>query len=199
MSRLVRAARISRPLFLMLAGVLVGATLVAPVSARVTGSGAEPAVTTYTRSASCAGLSFYPADTGTTYANAGTLRIRTDGSAGGYFRCDPGLPHGAVVTRVRFTLEDGSSSGEAGPCSLRRSGLTTASASTYDVLASVSSTGVSAFPGTVRYADTTISNATINNGSYAYWLECWLTGWGGGPYFGLYGADISYTITATKG
>jgi hypothetical protein len=96
---IVRAARLWRPIFLILAGVLVGATFVAPVAARVTGPGGTPAITTYTRSASCAGLDFYPTDSETLYSTFGTARTHPD-LGSGIFRCDPGLPNGAVVTKV---------------------------------------------------------------------------------------------------
>src|SRR4051794_26686528 len=76
--------------------VLVTASLITPAVGAATA--------TYTRVASCAGLSFYATDSNTTYSNIGALRTRTDNGGGtGAFRCDPGLPNHAVVTKVQFT------------------------------------------------------------------------------------------------
>src|SRR4051812_31625303 len=83
------------------AGVLV-ACLAAGVLVVAAASGAlfgrPPAVraatTMYTRSASCAGLDFYPTDSQTWYSNFGTARVwsqpDSEPGASGTFRCDPG-------------------------------------------------------------------------------------------------------------
>jgi hypothetical protein len=177
---------------LLVLGVFAVGALTAPAPSQAT-------TTTYTRTASCAGLDFYPTDSATDYANYATLRVRTSNAGTGVFRCDPGLPNRAVVTKVLFTLEDGSVSGNVGPCSLVRSGLTIAGAKVAVQMASVPETGQYVYPGTVRPADTTIVSPTIDNSLYGYWLECSTWGYGGGPLFGFYGATVTYTITSTDG
>jgi hypothetical protein len=195
MSRFIRAARLSPSVILVLAGILVGATFVAPVAARVTGAAAQPAVT-LTRSASCAGLNWYPTDSATGYANDGPLRFSTTLSSGtGVFRCDPGLPNSVVVTKVRFSLRDASIDYQVHGCGLVRSGLTIATATSFQQLATVPETN--GLPGIVRLADTSIQFATINNTKFGYWLECAIAG--DDPSVGIYGADIIYTISAANG
>ena len=162
------------------------------------------AVTTYTRSASCAGLDFYPTDSRTEYDNSGTMRVWRSGdtanAGSGVFRCDPGLPFGAVVTKVQFTalLEEGYGPGD---CALRRSGLNESNAATAQDLGRVQffdgyTTGV------VRLTTSSISNATIDTANWGYWLECSFNDefrWGVTPTDGLYGADVIYQIPASKG
>jgi len=182
-------------LFLLLLGALVSGALIAPDSSQAVAS-------TYTRSASCAGLDFYPTDSATDYSNNGTLRVRTSSNGTGVFRCDPGLPTGAVVTKVQFTVKlevvvpaDGGTG--VGSCALRRSGLTSATAATAENIAAVSPSAPTG--GVYRVnAPVTPSKATIDNGNYGYWFECW------SDYYsdlgiGIYGADVIYTITAAKG
>jgi hypothetical protein len=185
---------------LLVLTALVGLALVVPAV-----SNAQTA--TYTRSASCAGLDFYPTDSRTEYNNIGPMRAwRTgDGPDGsGVFRCDPGLPTGAIVQHVQFTalMEQVTQTQSVGvsTCALRRSGLTVASATTAQDLASVQ---FGAAGGIVRLTDSTIANATIDNANWGYWLECTFNDpwpWNlGTPRGGLYGADVMYTITAVKG
>jgi hypothetical protein len=195
MSRVVRAARLSRSAFLIGVGVLVGATLVAPVAARVTGSEVGPTVTS-TRSVSCAGLDWYPTDSATGYANDGPLRFATTlSSATGVFRCDPGLPNGAVVTRVQFTLRDESVDYLVHGCGLVRSGLTTATATSFQQLATVPATN--GVPGIVRLTDASIQFGTVNNTKFGYWFECVIAG--DDPSVGIYGANAIYTISSANG
>jgi hypothetical protein len=184
-------------LLLFALGGLVGGALIAPASSQ--------AVTTYTRSASCAGLDFYPTDSRTEYDNFGSLRVMRSGDTpnvgSGVFRCDPGLPNGAVVKKVQFTaLRPFGPLGMA-DCALRRSGLTTATATTNEDLGRVSFGG-SNTTGVVRLTTSSITNATVDNASWGYWLECSFTaanGWTDTPISGLYGGDVIYTITAAKG
>jgi hypothetical protein len=192
-----------RLLMVIVFGSAVGATLIAPVAAGVTGPGAENAAsviaTTQTRSASCAGLDFYPSDRQTFYNDVGTLRVRNGTGGKGIFRCDPGLPNGAVVTKVQFTLrDDWPSTIEVKGCSLVRSGLTTTTATSSQRLASVLGTGGAAAPGIVRVTDTSIVHATIDNAKFGYWLECTING-ATEDGLGIYGADVIYTISAAKG
>jgi hypothetical protein len=180
-------------LFVFALAALAGGTLIAPA--------ASEAVTTtaYTRSASCAGLSFYPTDSDATYANDGTLRFRNTQDGTGVFRCDPGLPNGAVVSMVQFTLLDNSSPGGLSNCGLVRSGLTTTTATSYQSLATVPDTSEDAKPGIVRLSDSSIQFGTVDNTKFGYWLECQIYALSLGPSVGIYGADVVYTITAAKG
>jgi hypothetical protein len=185
-------------LFLFVFGCLVVGAFLAPAASQAVAS-------TYTRSASCAGLDFYPADSRTEYDNVGPMRVWRSGDTGnagsGFFRCDPGLPTGAVVKQVQFTalLQSGDGMSD---CALRRSGLTTTTATTNDDLGRVSFAGGST-NGVVRLTDSSISNGTIDNTKWGYWLECsFNSGWAwstASPSSGLFGADVIYTITAAKG
>ena len=169
---------------LVFVGAVLGSTLVGSVSAA-----------TQTRVVSCAGLNFYPTDYLTTYDNSGPLRTRLDSNGSGVFRCDPGLPNKAVVTKVRFTLLD-----QAGTpylvdsCALNRSGLTTTTATSFQALASVPGTSS---VGIERLTDSTIDFNTINNALFGYWIECRING--AAPYVGIYGADVTYTISSANG
>ena len=193
--------RIFRPL-LLLVGSALGATFLAPVAAHITGSG-EGSVTaaTSTRSVSCAGLNWYPTDSETGYTNLGPLRRRVGSSGSGVLRCDPGLPNKAIVTKVEFTVRDNEFLYEIRGCALVRSGLTPGTADAYQVLASVPATGVGALPGVVRLADSSAQFAAIENTKYGYWLECEISGHQtySEPSFGIYGADVVYTISSANG
>jgi hypothetical protein len=163
------------------------------------------ATTIYTRVASCAGLDFYPADSTTTYANNGALRTRTDdGTTGGsgVFRCDPGLPNHAVVTRVQFTvsLEQVTQTVVFGVrnCQLRRSALALATAGSTQTLGSVN-LRTSPPGGTQRASTTSIRNATVDNAAFGYWFECQIDQDPIAVGVGIFGADVYYTITAGNG
>jgi hypothetical protein len=181
-----------RSLGLVFTGVVLGAALVAPVVARDRSATAVEPATIQTRMVSCAGSGFYPhADAA--YDTAGTVR---ESEAHTTLRCAVSLPHRAVVSRVRFTLHDGSSSGVVGPCSLKRVGLTQATATTEQTLASVPATDLLDFSGVRRLTATSISFATIDNGRFAYWLECPVNS---SPSQGIIGADVTYTIDSADG
>jgi hypothetical protein len=181
-----------RSLALVLLGAVLGATLIAPVSARVNGPTAVEPAAVQTRMVSCAGSGFYPhADVA--YDTAGTVRESEEHTT---LRCAVALPHSAVVSRVRFTLYDGSISGVVGPCSLKRVGLTPATATTEQTLASVPATDLNDFSGVRRLSDTSISFASVDNARYAYWLECPVNS---SPFQGIIGADVTFTISSANG
>ena len=193
---------VSRPRAVVaLAAVVVAALVAASLMSSAVGAATKPA-TTYTRIASCAGLSFYPTDSQTTYANNGALRTRTDnGSGSGVFRCDPGLPNHAVVTKVEFTASLVQVTQTAiygvGNCALRRSSLAVTNAGSNQTMATKSFRG-SPPGGPQRVTATPISYATVNNANYGYWLECVITGWQESNA-GIFGADVYYTISASNG
>jgi len=190
----------ARPLALIIVGALLGALFVGPVAARYLGIGSPSdrvSAAIQTRTASCAGLSFYPTDSATGYANDGTLRFKSsyEGIGTGVFRCDPGLPNKAVVTKVQFTLRDATFRGGVYRCGLVRSGLTVATATSYQTLASVPDTFEA--PGIVRFTDSSILLGTIDNAKFGYWLECQVAG--EDASVGIYGADVIYTISSADG
>jgi hypothetical protein len=193
---LTLAAPARRSVAYLLLGVLLSTVIVGP--------GPAEGATTYTRSVSCASFNFHPIDSITQQAWNPTERYlyRAGSAAGdGFFLCDPGLPHKAVVTRVRFTLMDASDLVEARYCALYRMSLApTYPSPTPNVMAQVDTTGHSEEPGKVRLQDTTINFATVDNSQYSYWLQCQLYG---DPRdyadVGLYGAEVTFRITAANG
>lgn len=175
-----------RGLALVLFGFCIGAALVGPVSA----GGPAPRGTTQSRFASCAGLDFYPLHQDVLYGSAGTLRI-----ANGYVLCDPALPHRAVVTRVQFTMLDNSGTEGLNHCALVRTGLQRPHATTAQVMASVPDT--LGAPGLVRFASSSPSFPTVDNARFGYFLQCQITA--KTTDVGLYGANVTYTISSTNG
>ncbi len=194
------ALTLSVPSARSVAYLFIGALL----STLLLGPGKATGVTTYTRTVSCSGFNFNPIDAITQKAWHPTERYlyRTGSAAGdGYFLCDPGLPHKAVVTRVRFTLMDDSDIMEIRYCALFRGSLaTTYPSPAPNEVAQVPTTGHFQKPGKVRLEDTSINFATIDNASYAYWLQCQMYG---DPRdydeVGLYGAEVTFRITASNG
>ena len=150
-----------------------------------------------TRSVSCHAFNFTPLDTETGSDYAASKRYRTGTAGSGFFVCDPGLPHRAVVTKVQFSIWEGSGSSEVKFCGLYRSGLALSSSETIQELAAVPPTGIAQAPGFARLTDTSILHATVNTNAFAYWLQCNLPQ--AGQSLGLYGADVYYTITAANG
>ena len=182
-------ARLVRPAILLVAGMLLGqgALAVAAPSA--------PAATTQVRITSCAGMNFRPIDSATGYTWTGR-RLERGNGGDGWFLCDPQLPHRAVVTKVRFTVYDSSSLNEVRYCALVRHGLAAANSEPV-AIAGVAATGVGAEPGSIRLTDTSILTPTIDNGNFAYWLQCLITG--GASLTGLIGADVTYRISSANG
>ena len=184
-------SRLGRPTLFVAAGLAIG-VLLAPSFGG--GDGAQ-AVTTYTRAVSCQGLNWEPIRHFQKPDEVGTRRTSIDT---GYYVCRVDLPHKAVVTRVRFTLYDLSASGNVNECALVRAGLETATADTAQLMAAVGTT-VTGPPGIQRLSDTSISYATVDNMKYAYYLQCQIVAAGSGVTEGIYGADITYKITAANG
>jgi hypothetical protein len=183
-------SRLARPTFFLAGGIAIGA-LLAPAF----GGGGVEAVTTYTRAVSCHGFGFEPVNDSIGYETNGTRRVpRTYG----YFVCAVDLPHKAVVTRVRFTLYDTAPVGALiRNCGLVRSGLTSATSATAQVLAAVPST--TGAPGVIRLEDTTINYATVDNMNYVYYVQCEIDAYDYFNQLGIYGADITFKITAANG
>lgn len=180
--------------------LIVPATLALAAGAAATGPLADDgaaAATSQTRSASCHAFDFRPIDSATDYGYANTKRIRVGTAGSGFFTCNPGLPQRAVVTEVQFSIWDGSGSSEVKFCGLYRSGLSSASSEVVQALAQLPATGIAQAPGFARLTATSITHATVNTSSFAYWLQCNLEQ--AGQSLGLYGADVIYTISTANG
>ncbi len=129
------------------------------------------------------------------YGYTSELMLFRDDTTGGsgFFVCDPGLPDRAVVTRVQFTLRDPDPHADIRFCGLYRGGLTPDNAGTVQELASVTHTGLSDTPGTVRKTDSSIKHATVDTTSWGYELQCQIDE--GEPAAepdtaGIFGADV---------
>jgi hypothetical protein len=195
----IRRARAWRTALLV---AVVSAASAVAAGAAVSGPRAAiastPAATSQTRSVSCNAFEFQPVDsaTGSDYFNS--KRIRSGMGGSGFFTCNPGLPTRAVVTKVQFSIWDGSGSSQMKYCGLYRSGLGGATAAeTVKELAAVPPTGIAQAPGFARLTDITIQYAVIDNSRWAYWLQCNIEQ--AGQSLGLYGADVIYTISAVNG
>jgi hypothetical protein len=149
------------------------------------------------RSASCNAFEFRPIDTATGADFFGAKRIRAGTQGSGFFTCDPGLPDRAVVTKVQFSIWDGSGSSQVKYCGLYRSGLGESTSDVIQELAAMGPTGIAEAPGFARLTDTSIQNATVNTRSFVYWLQCNLEQ--AGQSLGLFGGNVVYTITAANG
>jgi hypothetical protein len=110
--------------------------------------------------------------------------------------CDPHIPDGAVVTRLRVTVSDFDSFYAIYGCALARADLAAATAGHYDVIASVPGTGAVAAPGIFRLTSTAIAAATVDHTRFGYWIQCQLAPYG--EKVGIYGADVRYTISTTN-
>jgi hypothetical protein len=185
----------TRPTFFLAAGMAIGA-LLAPAF----GGGGAQAVTYYTRAASCAGVHFYPTDSGTTYGVTNSLRSGPNTSdVVGTFTCDPSLPNGAIVTKLQVTaslvLASPGVARGVSLCVLVRTALSPANLS-FQQVASVAFLDLSV-AGVYRRSTTAIAHATIDNAQFAYELSCTLDY--GNENAGIWGADVIYKITAAKG
>lgn len=191
----IRRARASRAIFAL---VVTSIALVIAASAGLTrpftAHAASQLATSQTLSASCSAFDFRPVDGDTGYDYFGAKRIRAGAGGSGFFTCNPGLPNGAVVTKVQFSIWDGSGSSEVKFCGLYRSGLTDTTYDSVEELAAVPPTGIAQAPGFARLTDRKIKNATINTKDYVYWLQCNLGQ--AGQSLGLYGADVFYNPPA---
>jgi hypothetical protein len=193
----IRRGRAASAAVLML-GVFVALTIIAPAAlGGPIGKAATQPASTQSRSVSCDAFDFQPvdSDTGADYFNAKRIRKGTGGS--GFFICNPSLPNTAVVTKVQFSVWDGSGSSQVKFCGLYRSGLTASTADTVQELASLPATGISTAPGFIRLTDSSIQNATVNNAKYVFWLQCNLEQ--AGQSLGLFGANVIYSITSANG
>jgi hypothetical protein len=190
--------RVTRP-----ALTFVACMLLAQATVSIAANPAAPLTSvTYTRVTSCAGMNFHPINSATNYIFIDPMLSRWNDEGDGWFLCDPHLPNKAVVTKVRFTVFDDLDRINIVYCGLVRTSLGTGSGGA-QAMAVVNATGMSATPGTVRPSTSAISNATIDEASFAYWLQCQII-FGTGlnntaGHNGIIGADVTYRISSTNG
>jgi hypothetical protein len=144
----------------------------------------------FTRHFSCAGPAFENTSTSAGYSLDVALKFG-EGPVPALFRCSVDVPDGATVTEVSFAVKDTSAS-EDDECSMWRTNMATAigdETSMTDVLTT------SGTPADVRLIDATIEHAVIDNSRYSYFLQCEV---GTDDATGLYGAIVTYTVTARE-
>ena len=183
----------------LLAGVSV-AVLIAMAALALLVPSVSEATTTYTRYAICAGRMFYPITSNVGYWTNGNMRTHGYPNSTQQLECDPGLPHGAVVTSVSFTLWDNDPAAGIGGCALARSGLaaTTVAGSAPQVIAATPGSTDAGTPGTFIKSGVPSAFATIDLHNFGYWLQCDLS-ISPNQYTGILGASVQYRITAAKG
>jgi hypothetical protein len=152
----------------LVAGMLLAQTTISITTSPTT------AATMQTRVSSCAGYVFQPLDSQTFvgYTPEGVRYGATNEGGSGIFVCDPKLPNRAVVSSIRFVLWDDTASGEVTDCGLYRTGTTDSSAPRVVRMGLTPATGLNARRGRIAVSDSTISSATVNTSSWAYWLQC---------------------------
>jgi len=180
-------------LSLLVLTALIGVALVVPAIS-------DASTTYHTRSASCPGLDFLPMNGTSDYESSDALR-------GGFntqqtlFRCNADLPTGAIVTQVQFTLVISYPGSDPITCLLTRNSLAaTANSGSYQAMAGpLTLTPVSTDNNTTyRLSDSTITDPTVDDANYAYFLECSM-GKDIAPGDGILGADVIYKISTANG
>jgi hypothetical protein len=151
--------------------------------------------TVYTRHFSCVGLGWTPESDTPGWKETGTL-IYPAATPGLYFSCSATIPDGAVVTRVDYAVKDSDATDNVVSCAMFRVNLLTSIGVDENMANQVSTTGST---GDQLLTDATISNATIDNASFAYLLQCFVEQSGTDSDAGLYGATVAYTISGANG
>lgn len=189
-------SRLVRPAVLVVAGMLLGQGALT-----VATPGTAPAAT-QTRIASCSAWDFRALDSATEYAWVDRRTYRIGDSGDGWFACDADLPHRAVVTKVRFTGQDLHASAELEFCGLVRMALGT-TGDLQGMAFPIVRSGMDDRPGTIRRTDDSIEFATVDNGRFAYSLQCHISLEAGagtaGSVVSIIGADVTYTISSANG
>jgi hypothetical protein len=131
--------------------------------------------------------------------NTDTEGLRYLIGGAGVLRCPVHLPNNAVVTGVTFTVLDADNSpttDNVEACRLLRTDLTIPTGAEENVSTPVSTSGT---PGEVALAAPSLVAAAtaIANGSWAYSFECKLNS--GTVDNGIYGAVVTYTVSAANG
>ena len=195
-----------RPGFVLMVGVLLGgmAVVMAPAAVRLLGGQPEGAegVIIKTRTASCSGANFVPANSFVSYQFLWEKLSVVPGGSGdvGTFFCNPALPSKATVTKVVFDVWDTSADGEVQGCGLTGYPVDASFGGAFE-MAYVNGTGISETPYRPLLVDTSIQNNPTNNAVAGYALWCTIDGESAAPYdeVGLFGASITYKISAGNG
>ena len=140
----------------------------------------------FTRHFTCAGTAFENSFSERDYSLDVMLKYGEDPHPS-LFRCSVSIPDGARVTEVSFSVKD-TDAGTDDACSMWRTNLTT------EIGAETAMTGVvttSGTPADVRIIARTIQEPVIDNGNFAYFLQCWV---GTDTALGLYGANVTYVV-----
>ncbi len=169
---------------LVVVGMVIGALVVQPVMARVTGGSVEPAATT-TKWASCPSVAFYPGFSPDRYGQDFVKRL----GASEDMYCGLTLPHGATITAAKFHLYDSSNTDQVDQCALYRVKLDPPDGS-FARLAGDLATGVAFDGGYVALTDTSINDAVVNNRLYAYLAKCRLQFYG--TALAIIGVSVRY-------
>jgi hypothetical protein len=111
------------------------------------------------------------------------------GGGPGEVSCQLHLPDGATVTSLSATLFDHSFQ-HHGFCRLQRYDRT--DDAPQEILAATADTGAVEQPDVVTSTDSTIAEATIDNGAYAYDVACFVSGGGGDVT--IIGVSVAYTV-----
>jgi hypothetical protein len=149
--------------------------------------------TVYTRHFSCAGMTFQAPSSTAGYSSV-TPSYVFPTTGGIEVGCNVVIPDGATVTRVDFTVRDFDATDNVDPCLMIRTNMATSIGTGAITMGSASTTGDT---GAQRLSDTTISSAVMDNADFSYFLACVLEG--SDNDIGLYGANVTYTITGTAG
>jgi hypothetical protein len=176
--------------------VLFGAVLVAAAivaGPHLVGATNKPAL--QTRAVSCYATAFRPIDSNAGYTIGGANILYWTGGGSSNFECNPVLPQHAMVTRLAITSADYVTNDQMGLCRLERFPLVP-SQSLRQTMATVPGTGVAFMGGRTRRSTKHISHAAIDNQSWAYAIDCTLPA---NPSAGLYGASVTFQISAANG
>ena len=148
------------------------------------------------RAVSCHAFDFFPVVGSVQYGQDAAGRYLL---TSGFVACDPHLPHKAIVTKVEFTIKDNDGTGLVQNCALVRSPLEAASANAFQVMAAVPGTTASGALGHQRLSTTAITNATVDNTRFAYFLQCEIFLGTRATWTGIFGANVNYKITVGNG
>jgi hypothetical protein len=153
------------------------------------------AVPIYTRAVSCVGINFTPMSSATTLIHADAGITRTESGGDGFVSCNPGLPHKAEVMKVQFTALGQPGAGIQNCALVRTSNAPADALFALQVMAGVAPLN----SGDVQRRSTTaISNPTVNNINFSYFLQCQLPTLTLPPSI-LLSADVVFEISETNG
>jgi hypothetical protein len=140
----------------------------------------------FTRRFACAGTAFENGFSADDYSLSRLLKFG-QGPLPALFRCSVNIPDGALVTDVSFAVKDTDAAQDV-RCSMWRTNVTTEIGAETAMADNVATSGT---PGDVRITDPTIDQPVIDNGNFAYFLQCWV---GTDGTIGLYGATVTYAV-----